>query len=275
MGTTLKPFITYLTTPSRQIGNAIADYASSPASSFLAEVVHLSDAVNNCIRHFPKKQGGNYTKDSEDSLFRLSACTLAGVMGHLETFERFFFAGLIELSRLVPTFGMNRYCSKLSKKSGIEISLAVATSYRGQPAPIGQLLAESLGGWHDPKKVNDYLRRLVESPVDFFSDADIRDLRTLWQLRHSIVHTAGWITQPDSQKVAELQQFGGRHILVEPRFIESVARRLHPMLQAAVSRLESGFRTGLPGGHSRTDSRTINSLFRVESPRDCWFQQGK
>jgi hypothetical protein len=266
-----KAFTDYITAPQDTAQNTLEDYAKSPGSTFLCEAVHISDAVNHCLRHFPKKSDGDYNKDSRDSLFRLSAAALAGIMGHLETFQRFFFAGVFELTRLVPAFDVASYLKKLEKEYRIEISLGVASSYRGEPAPVGQILADSLGAWHDPERVNGYLRGLASNQVEFYSNADVEDLRTLWQLRHSVVHTAGWVTLPDAQKIPALRKYGGRQILLEPQFIASVTRRLHPMLRASVNRFEAQFRADLPGTHSKAESRLINALFRVESPRQSWF----
>ena len=53
----------------------------------------------------------------------------------------------------------------------------------------------------------------------------------LWQLRHSIVHTAGTIGRPDAQKVPDLASFGNHEIVAPPTFIDATARRLHRVVR--------------------------------------------
>lgn len=239
--------------------------------TFLSEAVHLSDATNQCVRSFTKTKAGDFTKDSIDSLFRLKAAALASVLGHFETYQRFLFGGVLEATRLIPSYSINESCRRLEKDSGLSIDLPLATAYRGQPAPIGQLIADNLRGWHDPERVNGHFRALVPE-VQFYSKSEAEELRVLWQLRHSIVHTGGWLTQPDAQKVKSLRGFGNMPVLLDGHFVEVCGRRLHPIVKGSVGRLEARFTAMLPTTLNPSEQKEVDSLFEVKSRRTSWFR---
>lgn len=261
----------YIETAPDRWAHTLADYAEGPATAFLTEVVHLSDAINQCRRLFTKTRRGDYTKDSQDSLYRLNAATLASVMSHFETYQRFLFAGLIEATRLAPGFSVDKVCRSLAKDSGLQIDPVRVSAYRGQPAPIGQLIADNLAGWQDPTRVNDHFRAVI-AKLQFYSKKESEILQVLWQMRHSIVHTAGWITQPDSQKVKELNPFGNSALLLGGRFIEVVGRRLHPVVRDSVGRLSRKFASLLTDDLDPEETAEVTSLFSVKSPRRSWFE---
>ena len=250
--------------------DALAAYPETPASAFLTELIHLCDSVNHCRRLFTKTQTGNYTKDSRDSLYRIQASTLAAAMGHFETFQRFLFAGVIEATRLIPVFDFAECCKKLEKDAGLSIDLPHMFAYRGQPAPVGQLVSDSLPGWHDPHRVNRYYKAVLPD-LNFYAKAEAETLRTLWQMRHTIVHTGGWLTQPDAQKVTALNDFGDQPILLGGRFTETAGRRLHRIVRLSVDRLRTKFRAELPSDLESYEKIEIKKLFQVRSPRMSWF----
>ena len=74
--------------------------------------------------------------------------------------------------------------------------------------------------------------------LEFYSNADKEKLSVLWQMRHSIVHTASTITLPDSQKVTSLNRFGGKVISLDTQFIYEVARKLHPIIKSATENMK-------------------------------------
>ena len=251
--------------------SAMGDYSRSPATSFLRQLVHLSDSINHCARTFTRKTDRSFTKDSQDSFYRLSAAALAATMSHFETFQRALFAGCFETSRLIPTLDMKTFVKQLQKRGDVDIDIARLSAHRGQPAPIGHFVADHLTSWHDPEAVNTYFRAFVDD-VTFFSNRDAGELRVLWQMRHSVVHTGGWLSEADAQKVQGLARLAGRPLLLEDGFMIAVARRLHRIVQQSVGRLEKGFRARLAPKRTKAESREINSLFRVESPRSSWLR---
>jgi hypothetical protein len=267
---TLKPFTAYIDTPPSWWTSSLDNYSRKPACAFLTEAVHLSDAVRHCRRHFQTKAGDEYTKDSQDSLYRLAGAALAAVMGHFETYQRFLFAGLLETSRFAPAFDFVAFCKQLEKSSTVEVQISSLAAYRGQSAPIGQLVAATLTGWHDPAQVSRHFAALVPS-TNMYSQAEIDELRLLWQLRHSVVHTGGWLTLPDSQKVKGLSGLGGKPILLNEAFVETVVRRMHPIVRRSVERLAVRVRAGLPGNLSAKERKEVDDLLQVRSPRSSWL----
>lgn len=103
-GAQKKSFTDYITTPAQPGENILTQYSRKPATTFLIEAIHIGDSINHCIRHFPKKSDGAFNKDSQDSLFRLSAASLAALMGHFETFQKFLFAGVIRANSPAQEF---------------------------------------------------------------------------------------------------------------------------------------------------------------------------
>lgn len=250
----------------------LPDYSREPGATFLVQALHLSDAMNHCYRHFPRKPVATdeYRKDGQDSLYRLSAATLAAIMGHFEIFQRFLFAGLLEITRLMPAFDMTKAIKSLTNQTRLEIDLPSLGAYRGAPAQVGRLIADSLSGWHDPEAVNSYFRSIVPN-VNVYSNKQRALLAMLWQLRHSIVHTGGWLTLTDAQKVEELVQYGGQPILLGGRAVDSVVRRMHPLVKESVGRLESEVRTTLRADLDDGEVQEVADLFAVRSSRNSWF----
>lgn len=273
MGRQPKQFVEYIKSGETS-EDTLRKYAQSPATAFLREAVHVSDAMDYCTRHFPQKQDHNYMKDGQDSLYRIAASLLASLMGHFETYQRFLFAGVFEATRLIPNFDVAEACRKLEKEATAVIDLATVSAYRGQPAPIGQLLVDSLQGWQNPVKVNRYFACLVHEHQVYSSSA-VKQLKLLWQLRHSTVHTAGWITQPDSQKASELAAFANKPLLFEIHFISTAVRKFHEVVSGAMRGLEAKTRAKLRTDLSDAEKEEINLLFEVTSPRKQWLHWGE
>lgn len=161
-------------------------------------------------------------------------------MGHFETYQKLLFSGIFEATRFIKNFDMDEFRTALDKK--IEIKVSRIGAYRGQPAPMGQIIADSLDGWHNPEKVNNYMRLLVKN-TDFFTNKEKEDLCVLWQLRHSIVHTGGWLTLPDAQKVSDLKSYGNKPVIFDHNIIiVAVHQKMHILVRDATRRLETGFR---------------------------------
>lgn len=269
---TASGFVRYLDDEPQWWQEGLPDYSREPGATFLIQALHLSDAINHCYRHFPRKPVATteYRKDGQDSLYRLSAAALASIMGHFEIFQRFLFAGLVEITRLVSSFSMTKAVKGLTRETRVEIDLAGLGGYRGSPAQVGRLIADNLSGWHDPKTVNSYFRSIVDN-IELYSNKEQALLGVLWQLRHSIVHTGGWLTVTDAQKINELGAFGGQPILLGGRAIDSVVRRMHPLVKDSVGRLETRVRSLLPNDLSSVEESEVADLFAVRSTRNSWF----
>lgn len=69
--------------------------------------VEAKSAINLCMRHFPKNKDKNYQKDALDSLQHLVVASLPAIMGHFETYQRYLFAGMFDLSVFLKDFDVD------------------------------------------------------------------------------------------------------------------------------------------------------------------------
>ena len=248
------------------------DYVNSPATAFLKYTVEAKDAVNHCHQHFQKKKDGTFSKAALDSLQHILSAFLPAIMGHFETYQRYLFAGVFERSSLLQDFRVDDFFRQLKKEtSSLEIDPVMMSAYRGFSASAGILLADSLSGWHNPEKVNRYFDAFGFN-VQFFSNDDCRRLRTLWQLRHSIVHTGGTITIPDAQKVKDLSAFGDNPIVFDNQFVFEVSRKMHPLVGNATDRIAQGFKKNMLVDVPRDENNAVENLFEVKVPVPVWLK---
>ena len=108
--------------------------------------------------------------------------------------------------------------------------------------------------------------------VQLFSNDDVQDLNQLWQLRHSIVHTAGTLTRPDAQKVQSLNEFGGRNIVFSNKFIYELVRRLHSLVFQSVDRYKAAFISNLSSVLTTNENQNVLEFFKIESPKNSWLK---
>lgn len=234
-GRPVKEFHQYLTQSAASYVSHL-DYLISPASAFLKYSIEAKSAIDLSVRKFPKNQNGTYSKNSLDSLQHLVVAVLPAIMGHFETYERYLFAGVFDFSVFLTGFNVESFFKKLNKESNISIDLIRLSAHRSIGATsIGSLLADSLNGWHDAKRVNNFFNAF-SLDYQLYGNADCAKLSVLWQLRHSIVHTGGTLTLPDAQKVPELQNHGNKQIVFENNFIVPFGDwEKNPRLQAKTS----------------------------------------
>lgn len=248
------------------------EYARCPATTFLRYAVDAKDAIEYCKKYFQTNSNGDYNKDSKESLIHISAGLLPSLMGHFETFQKSTFAGVFEYSRYFEKFDTKDFLRKIEKVQPVSLDISRTAAYRGQPAPIGQLLADSLTCWHSPGKVNLLISGFDEK-VQFFDNDAIEDLSIIWQLRHSIVHTGGWLTAPDSQKVKRLSKRGERPVIFNESFINALSKRMHHIVKSSMNRLETAVCKKIFPATMDFDD-TIERFFKVESKNKTWLNGG-
>lgn len=265
MPTKLKPFTEYLrSTPHEGIGS----YSQYPVPEFLRQVVDIADAVAHCVRNFPRKKDGSFTAASSHSHLQLSAGSLCTIMGHFELYQRFSFAGLVEHSVQFIGFDLHDAVRRLKNSLNFQMDPMRVLAYRGRRAVVGQMIVDSLPGWHNPEHVNGYFKAFLPK-LNFYSNDQIIDLRVLWQLRHTMAHTGGWLTLPDAQRLLQLWPYRNEALYFEPRFIEAVVRRFHRIAPASTRRLKQAF--DLRASPAFTASNTYQHFFRITSPRLSWL----
>ena len=261
-----KTFEEYLVQP--PLGTlSMSDYAVCPAEAFLTSVCEAHDAFEHCKNKFTTRMDGDFNKDSADSLHQLSVALVATTMGHFETYQKGLFAGLLERSRHFESFDEKAVEKALGNPS---INMTRFFSYRGASAPVGQTIADALTRWHSPEAVNGYFRALVGGR-DAFSVKHKSDLAVLWQLRHSIVHTAGWLTLPDAQKIDRLRKHGDAGVAFEHAFIAAMGRKLHKIVKAANGYLLQSATSALGTGPDPLVLADLGAFLRVQSPKPTWL----
>lgn len=271
MARPVKDFHEYLTTATNS-HTTLNDYLVSPASAFLKYTIEAKSAIDLCARKFPTNQDRNYSSDSLDSLQHLTVAVLPSIMGHFETYQRILFGLMFDNSVYLNSFEVDKFLNKLSKETSVSIDIGRLAAYRNiGAASIGNVLGDSLSGWHNPEKVNSYFGAF-NLGYRLFSNDDCRRLKVLWQLRHSIVHTGGTITLPDAQKVEELNNCGRQTIAFEKNFIFEVARKLHPIVKRATEGVGTKYKAKLINGIEQTDIDRINKLFEVKSSIGVWLK---
>ena len=259
----------------------LSNYEKSPATAFLNFVCLAKDASIQCTSKF--KNGRNsYTQDALDSMYIINGGLLASIMGNFETFEKYMFAGMFELSVYLKKFNLEKFLKDIKKASKqdantkFEMDFSRVAGYRDSKVSIGLLLGDQLKNWQSPTIVSSYfgafnLKSSNGQPKTIFSNDDKERLSVLWQMRHSIVHTASTITLPDSQKIGKLSSFGGKVISLDKQFINEVARKFHPIIKDATSLLKDCFEYNLRSDLTSDVSNRVANLFEVSSPCSTWL----
>ncbi|MGI2260896.1 hypothetical protein [Shewanella sp. GXUN23E] len=271
MSKPVKEFHQYLTGASNSHVSH-EEYLKAPAVAFLKYTVEAKSSIDLCTRHFPKKLDGDYTKDSFDSLQHLITASLPTIMGHFETYQRYLFAGMFDMSVLLNNFDSAKFFKAVSDQTNIEMDWVRLSAHRGiGTMSIGTLLADSMSGWHNPEKVNSYFAA-YKLPYTVFGNDAQEKLKTLWQLRHSIVHTGGTLSRADAQKVSSLKSHGGAQIAFEKNFIFEVARKLHPIVKQATEGLGNAYKQKLLTNLEQAQLDQVDKFFEVRSSVPSWLR---
>ncbi len=250
------------------------DYIKSPAVAFLKHVIEAKSAIDLCIRTLPKRTNGDFTKNSLDTIQYLTSSVLPTIMGHFETYQRYLFAGMFDMSVYLEGFKINNFLKKITKdnQSEISINLERLSAYRNIGTnSIGLIIADNLKGWHNPEKVNNYFNAFLLN-YQFISNENIKRINILWQLRHSIVHTGGTLTLPDAEKLPELNQWGNKRFVFQNNFIYEVARKIHPIIKEGTEGLGNRFKHKLKSNLNQEILDKIDDFFKVKSSISVWLR---
>ncbi|PSN13717.1 hypothetical protein C7293_14790 [filamentous cyanobacterium CCT1] len=247
-------------------------YAANPAGTFLIYVCDAYDAFHHCENKFTKKKDGHFNKDSESSLRHISCAVLSALMGHFETYQKSLLSGLIDRSAHFPDFDSGAFVKHFGKHCGGDINIEVGRllALRGAKTQIGYVISDALHGWHDPSRVNAFFKGLGVKK-DAFTSTQVSDLRVLWQLRHSIVHTGAWLSLPDSQKVSRLHGRGNKPIIFEHAFVNAVCRKLHKIVKHVNGVLLAESQVLLGANADQGVITDLENFLNVTSPKNVWL----
>ncbi|MTJ11082.1 hypothetical protein FJR11_00410 [Anabaena sp. UHCC 0187] len=263
------------------------DYINCPATAFLKFCMNAKDSIEHCKSNFPRypdpespEAYNKLTKESHVMIQIFLNSILASLMGHFETYQKYLFAGVFERSVYLKDFNGDKFFrnvdSRYKDNEGVvQIGSNHLLAYRGEDsASTGVILADTLKGWHTPDQVNKYIKAFGFDNLNFYSSEDIEDLECLWQLRHSIVHTAGTITRPDALKVKknQLSKFSGKNIVLTNKFIYELSKRMHRLVKSANNRLEEKFIQNIKDDISDSEKEKIIDFFKVDSTNPKWLQ---
>jgi hypothetical protein len=131
-------------------------------------------------------------------------------------------------------------------------------------------LADSLSGWHSPTKVNEHYRSF-DKTLELFTSAEIGHLQVLWQIRHTLVHTGGWLTLPDAQKVKRLIEKGDTALAFNDLFMLAFTRLMHRIVQESVGRLHKKLKPRLRNDLDAAERQEFDDLLKVDSPSPSFF----
>lgn len=88
---------------------------------------------------------------------------------------------------------------QVKKQEWLEVSTDRILSQRVAQTSIGSLLVHPTLGWHSPETVNVRFKSLFNiTPIN---STEIQTLSTLWVLRHSVAHNAGFVTAHDAARI--------------------------------------------------------------------------
>jgi hypothetical protein len=254
---------------------SLDDYLNCPANTFLIYVCDAYDAFNQCQLKFTKlKDGKTFNKDSRDSLQHISSALVATIMGHFETYQKSLFAGLVDRSATFEKFEIAQFLKSLKDSLGgkeVQINSERMLSLRGAPAQIGYVVADSIGGWHDPNKVNAYFRSFGFLK-NVFSNDTLSDILVFWQLRHSIVHTGAWLTKPDAQKVPRLATMADKPIIFDPTMINWFCRKMHQIVRVTNDTLLAEAKKAQGMSPLKADAKNLEKFLTAVSSKTGWMK---
>lgn len=279
MAKVIKQFYEYIS-PAGASTVTLSNYQDCPASAFLKYVVSAKNASYQCLRTFKtKKRKKPYSNRALSSIQTINAGLLASIMGNFETYQKYLFAQMFENTIYLKKFDVKVFIKNLEKacNHGINIDIERFSAFRNNPTAVGLILADSLKNWQSPSIVNDYfnafgLKKADGHPITFYSNETKETLSILWQMRHSIVHTASTITIPDAQKIDKLKGFAGKEIVLDLQFVMEVARKMHPIIKESTKHMEDCFIPNLKTSLPPSTIASINKLFEVKSSCAIWLR---
>jgi len=173
-------------------------------------------------------------------------------MASLEYLLKDFIARVIDQ---VPTFD-----DKILEAKWITVDAERVLSARTAPTSPGALLFHTTLGWQDPDEVNRRYSHLFQAaPIEA---TDIQTLKSLWILRHSVAHNAGFVAGADAARgylpdlSARVADITAEHVEEAFGFLCPIARRIAERVGDRILLTWLGTRVAAGGSFKRTRTPT-------------------
>ncbi|AFY37578.1 hypothetical protein Lepto7376_1221 [[Leptolyngbya] sp. PCC 7376] len=246
------------------------EYLNSPGDAFCKFCCESADTIEFCKQYFPSKNNSNQpARESLPKIQNLLNAMIALLMGHFETYQKYLFAGCFERSILFEEFDASIFFKDIGFKKDVNIKSNHLLAYRGDSLSVGILLADNLTDWHNPVSVNSYFNAFGLK-VQVFTNHEIELLRNLWQIRHSIVHTAATITKADAQKkqCKQLNDYAGKNIVFKASTMFELKKNLLTLVNGVNKRLEDAFLEKISPDASDQDKNEFKQFFQCGTSVD-------
>jgi len=225
----------------------------SPSSYFFSQGRALVLAAQYFVddRLVPGAHGGVAKKHRH----RINLALFGQLMAAHEFLLKDFIASVVDT---VPTFD-----EALMQAKWIQVDTSRVLSFRSASSTPGDILLHSTQGWFDPDTVNKRYKALFRyEPI---ASGEIPMLETLWILRHSVAHNAGFVGAHDAMR-GSMPHLAGHVADIGPEFIEDaflflceIARRIATVIGDRV--LLDWLKTRVPAGKAYTrDNATYVAL---------------
>lgn len=187
------------------------------------------------------------------------------IMGKFELYIRRQFTEILNTAQFLTFYDSDEVAKNLRKvgcNPTIE-SILVDAATEWEP---GWLISESMPGWHDPEKINQYFR-VVFPELNLYSSFQADRIKFLWQIRHSIVHTGGLVTRFDARKHRLLMGLGDKKILMSKKSIRSLSGWLNDIVVDSTWRLKQELlRHYIESGEKELDEAIVEKAAGCRSP---------
>jgi hypothetical protein len=180
---------------------------TSPCSFFCSQGKSLCLSADYFIdeRLADDSRGGVASKHRH----KLQLALFGQLMAAFEYMLKDFFAKSIDATSV--------FDDKIKKLDWLNITTERVLAQRVVHTSVGSTLIHPTLGWHTPEIVNERFSSLFSNkPIQ---GAEVQTLNTLWVLRHSVAHNAGFVTAHDAARI-NLPDLSERVVQIDSQFID-------------------------------------------------------
>lgn len=253
------------------------EYCQAPGVAFFNFCKRLNESVETFKEHEFDQERHKFPRERLPIVQYYVNSAYALLMGHFETYQKRVFAGVFEKSVYLEDFHKGSFLSRLGIKGDkVSITTEHLLAARGgeEEISIGILLADSLGSWHDPGNFCKFFCAFTNQQKQHIFGQILEDqqkevLAEMWQVRHSIVHTAATLTKSDALKVSSLEKYSGQTLVMKVNTIYESQKYLLSVVRSINKKIEAGFNSQMPVGASHRKREEIRKLLSVPD----WAQE--